>query len=321
MAGIEQATRLLPFATSDVPGYALTRNTASHWSVRLWGHLGPLWADGFSMGLSEARISILRGYARQDATGRWIADFLIAPEEGALDPAGHRLPGPRLRRSLARRCRPVVLTHFALDGSPDLGSVLYLEVRGPDRIGFLGSLLRVAGAPGPRPAGDDDLHPRRRGGRPLLPADGARAGAARRGPARSRAHPGEGAGGEPRALGRGVPDLVGPRFARRVAALAMIGFSAPLAQLDRATDYESVGRTFESCRAHHHQINSLGGARKRPLFSAGSRCCTPPAQVAGHWWRYRRAFARWSIGIGVAVVEECGRRRKADQPTSVEPIR
>ena len=26
---------------------------------------------------------------------------------------------------------------------------------------------------------------------------------------------------------------------------------APVAQLDRAFDYESKGRTFESCRAHH----------------------------------------------------------------------
>jgi hypothetical protein len=37
---------------------------------------------------------------------------------------------------------------------------------------------------------------------------------------------------------------------------------APLAQLDRATDYESVGRRFESSRAHHNQ-----GAAVRPLRS------------------------------------------------------
>ena len=27
--------------------------------------------------------------------------------------------------------------------------------------------------------------------------------------------------------------------------------NAPVAQLDRVPDYESVGRKFESCRAHH----------------------------------------------------------------------
>ena len=30
-----------------------------------------------------------------------------------------------------------------------------------------------------------------------------------------------------------------------------IFFNAPVAQLDRAPDFESVGRRFESCRAYH----------------------------------------------------------------------
>ncbi len=31
---------------------------------------------------------------------------------------------------------------------------------------------------------------------------------------------------------------------------------APVAQLDRVTDYESGGRRFESCRARHFNINA-----------------------------------------------------------------
>ena len=36
-------------------------------------------------------------------------------------------------------------------------------------------------------------------------------------------------------------------------------FFAPVAQLDRVPDFESVGRRFESCRAHqiHHSNNIL----------------------------------------------------------------
>jgi hypothetical protein len=30
-----------------------------------------------------------------------------------------------------------------------------------------------------------------------------------------------------------------------------LDFNAPVAQLDRVPDFESVGRRFESCRAHH----------------------------------------------------------------------
>src|SRR5919108_5549871 len=134
MAALEHSPRLLPFAISEVPGYSVTRNTLRHWSVRLWGHLGPLWADAFSLELSGARISILRGFARQDGAGRWIADFLVAPEEGAPDPASLDY----LALAFAAHARddgaPVVLSHYALDGAPDQGASLFLEVRGPDRI-------------------------------------------------------------------------------------------------------------------------------------------------------------------------------------------
>jgi UTP:GlnB (protein PII) uridylyltransferase len=36
---------------------------------------------------------------------------------------------------------PVSLTHYMLDCAPDQGSALYLDVRGPDRVGFLAGLL------------------------------------------------------------------------------------------------------------------------------------------------------------------------------------
>jgi hypothetical protein len=143
MSSFGSATRLLPFATGDAPGFSLTRNTRVHCSVRLLGHLGSVWADGFSLGLSRARINILRGYARSDAASRWIADFLIAPEEGGDDPES--IDYLALAREVAppEEPAPFVLTHFALDGAPDLGPVLYLEVCGPDRLGFLGSVLHT----------------------------------------------------------------------------------------------------------------------------------------------------------------------------------
>ena len=37
---------------------------------------------------------------------------------------------------------------------------------------------------------------------------------------------------------------------------------APVAQLDRAFDYESKGRTFESCRAHHLELTTCSNFRK-----------------------------------------------------------
>jgi len=37
---------------------------------------------------------------------------------------------------------------FDVDGSPERGGFLYLEVRGPDRVGFLVSLLRTVSEQG-----------------------------------------------------------------------------------------------------------------------------------------------------------------------------
>jgi hypothetical protein len=142
MAALDHYTELLPFAQGDIPGYVVDRHTQARWSVRLWGHLGPLWAGSLSLGLSSASINILRGFARQGGGGRWTAEFLVAPGPGAPDPATVDFLALAFGGQPPDDGGPVVLSHYALDGGPDLGSALYLEVRGPDRLGFLGSLLR-----------------------------------------------------------------------------------------------------------------------------------------------------------------------------------
>jgi hypothetical protein len=143
MNGLEFPTHLLPFARSDIPGCELVRSTQGQWSLRLWGRLEPLWASGFCGGLARARIAIRRVYARRDEDSRWIADFLIAPPEAGADPASINYRalafGPRPRYEAV----PLVLTDYALDGSPDLGSVLSLEVRGPAKVGFFASVLHT----------------------------------------------------------------------------------------------------------------------------------------------------------------------------------
>jgi hypothetical protein len=142
MAALDHRTMLLPFAVGDTPGCALHHLTPAHWSVRVWGNLGPFWADAFSLGLASAGISIRRGFARQDGAGRWIADFLLSPGADAPDPASLDFLSLAVRAAASDDGGEIVLSHYALDGGPDVGPGLYLEVRGPDRLGFLGSLLR-----------------------------------------------------------------------------------------------------------------------------------------------------------------------------------
>jgi hypothetical protein len=142
MAALDHRAEILPFAHGDVPGFSLSHTSRTHWSVRVWGSLGPFWADAFALGLSAMQIGILRGFARQDGAGRWIADFLLTPGPGAPDPATVDFLGLALGAPAAGEAAPIALSHYALDGGPDVGPALFLEVRGPDRLGFLGSLLR-----------------------------------------------------------------------------------------------------------------------------------------------------------------------------------
>ena len=60
----------------------------------------------------------------------------------------------------------------------------------------------------------------------------------------------------------------------------MAPFLAPVAQLDRASDYESEGRTFESFRAHQ-------------AFQGASRICGWPLLLSSR--------ARHQIGIGLPL--------------------
>jgi hypothetical protein len=133
---------LIPPSDAGAAGFRVSPRTRSLFSVRLWGPLHPLWADRFTRGLSNVGLSILNGFARQDASGSWGAEFLVMPMPGAADP--EKMDYLSLTQDPPPpHAPPLVLDGFALDGSPERGGLLFLEVRGPDRVGFLGSLLRT----------------------------------------------------------------------------------------------------------------------------------------------------------------------------------
>src|SRR6185369_11624380 len=99
---------------------------------------------------------------------------------------------------------------------------------------------------------------------------------------------------------------------------------APVAQLDRAFDYESKGRTFESCRAHSPLTATFGGGCFRLLL--------PPFPVAGHvkkvensrrvtFWIDHRHSQSLQLLFGQSVEPaRCGRRHRSERgPRTDEP--
>ena len=143
MRALFDSQALLSRADANTPGYRVFANTRALYSVRLWGPLDQLWADRFSLGLSALGLSILNGFARQDGAGRWGAEFLISPSGEGPDPATVDYLALTRREATDRHGDAMLLDDYTLDGSPDHGPVMYLAVRGPDRVGFLGSLVRA----------------------------------------------------------------------------------------------------------------------------------------------------------------------------------
>jgi hypothetical protein len=150
MRALHDSFVLFPGAEPDGVGCRVFANSRSLYSVRLWGPLHPLWADRFTRGLANVGISILNGFARLEPSGAWGAEFLVTPTPGAPDPEtidfvslAQQAPPPH--------APPLLLDGFDVDGSPERGGFLYLEVRGPDRVGFLGSLLRILSEQGLAP--------------------------------------------------------------------------------------------------------------------------------------------------------------------------
>lgn len=147
MRALHDSFVLFPGAEPTTVGHRVSANTRSLHSVQLWGPLHPLWADRFTRGLSHLGISILNGFARQEASGSWGAEFLVMPMPGGANP--ETLDYIALTEALPPPDPPsLLLDAFHIDNSPERGGFVYLEVRGPDRVGFLGSLLRILGEQG-----------------------------------------------------------------------------------------------------------------------------------------------------------------------------
>ena len=147
MRALHDSFVLFPGAEPTTFGHRVSANTRSLHSVQLWGPLHPLWADHFTRGLSHLGISILNGFARQEASGSWGAEFLVMPMPGGANP--ETLDYIALTQALPPPDAPsLLLDAFHIDNSPERGGFVYLEVRGPDRVGFLGSLLRILGEQG-----------------------------------------------------------------------------------------------------------------------------------------------------------------------------
>jgi hypothetical protein len=129
-------------------GFEVRRLSRDLHLLTLWGRLGGRWADPLCRGLARAGLSIRRGYAVRSGRGErgspWQARMEIVREEPSTDPVLLDYL-ELLARGRAPSETPIELTDYTLSESQVHGGSLFLEVRGPDRTGFLGGMLeRIA---------------------------------------------------------------------------------------------------------------------------------------------------------------------------------
>lgn len=113
--------------------------------VSLEGSFPAGWAGSLSLGLAKANIGILSGVARKVGPRSWSTSLLVRPQAASADPRRVDYLGLARRRQPLGSAAPIDLESFAVVPDERTGALL-LEVRGADRVGFLGSLLdRLAG--------------------------------------------------------------------------------------------------------------------------------------------------------------------------------
>ena len=129
---------------SLTPKARLTPLADNRYNLELAGYLKPGWSGRLASRLSDEGINVLRGAGRKASAINWEASFEL------LIPASVR--NPLHLDYLTMACAPLstrpatnelMLERFALvDDSRHAGS-LRVEVKAPDRLGLLASLLRV----------------------------------------------------------------------------------------------------------------------------------------------------------------------------------
>ena len=125
-------------------GFEVRRLGSDRHLLILWGHLGARWADPLCRGLGRAGLSIRRGFAvrqqENDPSSGWRARFEIVREEASTDPVLLDYL-ELLARGRTPSRTPIVLSEYQLSESSAHGGSLYLEMRAPDHLGFLGAIL------------------------------------------------------------------------------------------------------------------------------------------------------------------------------------
>jgi hypothetical protein len=115
---------------------------ANCYELNIKGFMAPGWTGRLTANLAQHRVGIVRGKAEKVTNSTWQSNFELKSAPFAKDPlnidyvalAATELPSDRSVGKIA-------LLDFTMEPSSRHDGSLYIEVKGVDRLGFLGDLL------------------------------------------------------------------------------------------------------------------------------------------------------------------------------------
>lgn len=112
------------------------------YQLAITGFLAPGWTGRLTAGLAQQRIGIVRGEAERTSASNWRSSFELKAAPFAKDPAGIDYAAlAALEVGGDRKTNRIELLDFTLEPPSRHNGSLYIEVKGVDRLGFLGDLL------------------------------------------------------------------------------------------------------------------------------------------------------------------------------------
>ncbi len=136
---LDESELCMANAICDIKAIAAQPNG---YDLSIRGFLAPGWTGRLTAGLAQHRIGIVRGKAEKVTTSSWRSNFELKTAAFAKDPlnidyvalAATELP-------YDRNVGKIALQEYVMEPSSRHAGSLYVEIRGVDRLGFLGDLL------------------------------------------------------------------------------------------------------------------------------------------------------------------------------------
>jgi hypothetical protein len=112
------------------------------YNLAIKGFLAPGWTGRLTAGLAQHRIGIVRGQAEKVTSSAWHSTFELKSAHITANPLGiNYVTLANTELPYDRTSDKIALRDFLMEPCGRHEGSLYLEVRGVDRLGFLGDML------------------------------------------------------------------------------------------------------------------------------------------------------------------------------------